>query len=161
MNKYTFSAFSMGVIIGGSLMVIVAGISWFAGPALEGRFFPVIRLAFVVGSVKRIDHEICWQMHNKRFRVAVPARFDYRAIYEGKVYALNVERIAADGKRVALNQYGFAQHEPGEVWDVTYCAELPRKIPDHAAFMVEGEGYYDTGHPWRVQVILPAFEVPG
>jgi hypothetical protein len=159
MNKHLLGPFLIGIVIGGSMMVILGGLAWFAGPAIESKFFPIIRFDFVAGSAERKDHELCWELHNHKYRDGVPARFDYRAIYQGHTYALNVDRIDESGHRIPLTQYGFANHLSGQEWTVTYCAELPSKIPPNSYFSMEGEGFYDTGHPWRVPVILPGFEV--
>lgn len=161
MNLRRSAAWLLGIGFGGTVVVVMCILGYFAGPAMEAYFFPPVKAELVAGSVEVSRENLCWETHFKRTRAGlVPAYFNYRMYYDGEVIPLSVYRVTASGKRSYLASYGFAVHTKDEEWISRYCVDMPHEVPMSASFFVEGDGSYISWHHlWQIKVNLPGFVV--
>lgn len=155
----TKAAKGIGVTIGFTMLVpLFAVLTYFAGPEIEGRFFPVLT-DLHVSNQRRIENKLCWDMHFHKVRNATPAFLSF-ALATDFGSRIPVAVYKADTGQFTTS-YGFSNRPAGAKWTSHYCFDIPSKLRGAEEYTVEGQGTYDLWHGlWRITERFPTFYIP-
>ena len=125
----------------GYLAVMAAIVTFFwAGPALEQKYFPVL-INVHYANIVRSPTTVCWTSSFEKVRQAKIEYIYYIMKEKDKAYNISVSRLGGVSPNVVIDR-GLGLHTQ------TLCASIPDEVRNDKGLLIRGEAKYITNSIW-------------